>query len=93
MPIWELATIRGGGVVEFCVENHMAGGMKHVYFARGGTEVVVFHNSDPDPNREERLTEVITKFNPTLPNVMNHEYWKNLFCWPNAIIDHPRFGI
>ena len=93
-PIWEAAAIRGGGVVEFDVENQMAGGMKHVYFAKGGTEVVAFfHNSDPDPNREERLKNVITDFNPTLPSVMHHEYWESLFCWPTAIVDHPRFGI
>ena len=94
MPIWESATIRGGGVVEFDVENQMAGGMKHVYFVRGQTEVVAFFlKLDPDPNREERLKRVITEYNPTMPNVSNHEYWKNLFCWPTAIVDHPRFGI
>lgn len=95
MPTYEKATIRGGGSVEFEVSNPAgSGGMKQVFFAKGRQQVVAFfHNAAVDSDREERLQKVIGSYNPTRDGQAHAEYWRQVFCWPTAMVDHPVRGI
>jgi len=91
---FETARTRSGRTIEFNISNGMAGGMKQVFFTRDRKEVVAFfHKAQSDFARENRLLKVISDHNPTLPGKPNFSYWKELFCWPTDLIDHPRLGL
>lgn len=82
--------------MEFEVSNPAGiGGMKEVFFVKGRQQVVAFFkNSTPDPFREERLAKVIGSYNPTRDGGGSHpEYWREVFCWPTAMVDHPARGV
>ena len=95
MPTYEMAIIRGGGTVEFEVSNPAgSGGMKQVFFAKGRQQVVAFfHNAAVDAEREARLQKVIGSYNPTRDAQTHSEYWRQVFCWPTDLVDHPTRGI
>lgn len=95
MTTYEKATIRGGGSVDFEVSNPAgSGGMKQVFFVKGRQQVVAFfHNAAVDSDREERLQKVIGSYNPTRDGQAHAEYWRQAFCWPTALVDHPVRGI
>ncbi len=68
--------------------------MKHVYFTPDRAAVVAFFlDAKPDFQRSERLTKVVERFNPTRDGQSNATYWRELFCWPTHVVDHPSFGI
>lgn len=92
---YEQAAIRGGGSIRFDVANEAgSGGMKRVFFLDTRQQVVAFfHEPKADPTREARLDRVIGIFNPTRDGQANSKYWRELFCWPSAIVDHPIRGI
>ena len=90
----ETAVLRGGGgSVQFDTSTLMQGGMKNVYFAQDRLSVVAFFRRDDDPHRIDRLTKVINDFNPMRPGKENAGYWRDLFCWPNHLVEHPAYGI
>jgi hypothetical protein len=90
----ETATIRGGGSVQFELSTRMEGGMKHVYFTRDRSAVVAFFlNANQDYQRSDRLSKVVGNFNPTRDGQANASYWRDLFCWPTHMLDHPQFGV
>jgi hypothetical protein len=90
----ESASIRGGGSVRFDASTRMEGGMKHVYFTPDRSAVVAFFlDANQDFQRAERLTKVVERFNPTRDDQSNATYWRELFCWPTQVVDHPSFGI
>ena len=78
--------------------------MKEVYFTPDRQSVVCFYH-DPkaghDIARQQRLDKILTKNNPTVPkekggaaaNEVEAAYFRNLFCWPTAVIVKPRLGI
>lgn len=101
----ETAVLKNGQTKEFLlVADPPSGTMKEVYFTPDRKEVVCFYK-DPqagqDPVRVQRLESIIGKFNPTLPksqggaaqNEVDAAYYRNLFCWPTAIVTRPRFGL
>ena len=45
-----------------------------------------------DPSRRARLDKVIGSYNPTTDKTYG-AYWRNLFCWPTAVVVKPRLGI
>lgn len=70
------------------------GGMKTVYFTPDNSSAIAFFK-DPaaanDANRLKRLEAVLGHYNPTLGK--DGDYWKQLFCWPTAIVKKPRLGV
>lgn len=80
--------------MQFDVATRMEGGMKHVYFTPDRSAVVAFFlDSNQDYQRSERLSKVVNQFNPTRDGQANAGYWRDLFCWPTHLLDHPNFGI
>jgi hypothetical protein len=95
MPSYERAQLRAGGTIEFETSNPAGfGGMKQVFFEKGRHRVVAFfHDANVDVRREERLEKVIGEFNPTFPGKPNADYWRELFCWPTDLAEHPDRGL
>ncbi|MDB4416025.1 serine/threonine-protein kinase [Akkermansiaceae bacterium] len=102
MPIAELSD---GRTIEFVhSDSPPEGGMKKVYFSTDRKHALCFfkdENAGNDANRISRLESIIGRFNPTItradggaaPSQQSADYFKNLFCWPTAIIVKPQFGI
>lgn len=90
----EKATLADGRHVEFVIDpdKTMEGGMKEVFFTPDKTSVVCFFKDQGDAARKMRLDKVLQQYNPTL-DPQTGDYWKQLFCWPSAIVTAPRLGI
>lgn len=100
------AVLKDGRNVEFVVKpDPPEGGMKRTYFSPDRSYVVQFfkdQSAGRDPNRVLRLENILTKYNPTLPEAQggargvttaSAEYFKKLFCWPTGIVVKPEIGI
>src|SRR5262245_3108298 len=98
------ATTKDGKNIEYRPEMIGDGAMKEVYFTNDKSQVVCFYK-DPkagqDPARVRRLEKILGSNNPTVPKSaggaarsdQDAAYFRDLFCWPTAIITKPRFGI
>jgi len=100
----EKATLKNGATIEFVPEMIGDGAMKEVYFTPDRKSVVCFYKdttTGSDPLRAQRLENILGKYNPTIlrsqggaaANEQDAEYFRDLFCWPSAIVTHPRFGL
>lgn len=65
----------------------MQGGMKDVYFSPDKSYVVAFFRDKQDFNSKERLNNIVNVFRDRIFNQPGGEYWKDLFCWPNNIVE------
>lgn len=65
----------------------MQGGMKDVYFSPDKSYVVAFFRDKQDFNSKERLNNIVNIFRDRIFNQPGGDYWKNLFCWPNNIVE------
>jgi len=89
-----IATLADGSILEYIPEMIGEGAMKQVYFTADKTAVICFYkdpNAGSDKNRLSRLGAILSKYNPTLGT--NGDYFKNLFCWPTAIVTQPSLGV
>jgi serine/threonine protein kinase len=81
------------GAVEFDTSVMMEGGMKRVYFTRDRSGVVAFFK---DPHwaqiNRERLSRVVTEFNPAAAGKAHADYWREQFCWPSHLLHHSSYG-
>jgi serine/threonine protein kinase len=100
----ETATLKDGSTLSFQPEKIGEGTMKEVYFTHDRKSVVCMYK-DVSPGevmlRSQRLEKILTKNNPTVAKTnggaavsdVEAAYYRNLFCWPTAIVLKPRFGI
>jgi serine/threonine protein kinase len=100
----ETATLRDGRTVQFNPDMIGDGAMKEVYFTADRSSVLCFYK-DPkastDPVRVKRLDKILGPNNPTLPRSQGGAagsdaeaaFYRDLYCWPTAIVTKPRFGI
>ncbi|HQZ28893.1 MAG TPA: kinase, partial [Verrucomicrobiales bacterium] len=65
----------------------MQGGMKDVYFSPDRSYVVAFFRDKQDFNSKERLDNIVNKYRKGIFENVGGEYWKNLFCWPYALVE------
>ncbi len=89
------ATLSDGRTIAYLPDLIGEGGMKRVYFTTDRRSVVCFFKDQglrADPNRLARLTAILGKFNPTT-DPQTGSYFRDLFCWPTAIVTAPHFGI
>ncbi|MFM8571421.1 MAG: protein kinase domain-containing protein, partial [Pirellula sp.] len=100
----EKATLKNGATIDFVPEMIGDGAMKEVYFTPDRKSVVCFYKdatAGSDPLRAQRLENILGKYNPTIlrpqggaaANELEAKYFRDLFCWPSAIVTHPRFGL
>ena len=98
------ATLKDGRTIDYLPDAIGSGAMKEVFFTPDRQSVVCFYH-DPkaahDIARQQRLDKILTKNNPTVPkekggaaaSEVEAAYFRNLFCWPTAIVTKPRLGI
>lgn len=83
-----------GQPVEFLDEVIGSGAMKDVYFAPDRSYVVAFYKAPQDYQARERLQMITGKYRDSIFNQAGGDYWRNLFCWPTAMLEHGgRLGI
>lgn len=100
------ATLTDGRKIQYVItDNPPRGGMKYTYFTPDRSRVVQFflHPSDArDPDVRKRLEAIIGAYNPTLSeeeggargnSASMAAYFSRKFCWPEAIVRTPEFGI
>ncbi|MDR2164685.1 MAG: kinase [Zoogloeaceae bacterium] len=77
-----------GQDVAFVDEIIGSGAMKDVYFSPDKSYVVGFYKSKQDFQAKERLQMITGKYRESIFNQIGGEYWKNLFCWPTAMLEY-----
>jgi serine/threonine protein kinase len=65
-----------------------SGAMKDVYFAPDKSYVVCLYKSKQDYQAKERLQMITGKYREGIFTQAGGDYWKNLFCWPTAMLEH-----
>ena len=66
----------------------MQGGMKDVYFSPDRSYVVAFFRDKQDFTSKERLDNIVNRYRTGIFESDGGDYWKNLFCWPYAMVEH-----
>ncbi len=71
-----------------------SGAMKDVYFSPCKTYVVAFYKTAQDSQARDRLDNLVGRYRDGIFNQIGGDYWKNLFCWPTALVEHgQRLGV
>lgn len=74
-----------------------SGAMKDVYFSPDRAYVVCFFNKDKNKfyqskadyeQQKDRLKEIVGNKWHSIFNGEGGEYWKKVFCWPNALVEY-----
>ncbi len=76
-----------GSTVEFMDEVIGSGAMKDVYFSPDKSYVVGFFRDKQDANSKDRLQNIVGVYREKIFNQVGGEYWKNLFCWPEKLVE------
>jgi hypothetical protein len=83
-----------GQTVEWDDKIIGSGAMKEVHFSPDRSYVVGFYKSKQDYQAKERIQMITGKYKDSIFNQAGGDYWKNLFCWPTAMLEHNgRLGI
>ncbi|MDR3178124.1 MAG: hypothetical protein LBT96_03980 [Campylobacteraceae bacterium] len=77
-----------GQVVEWEDKVIGSGAMKEVYFSPNRSYVVGFYKQKQDFQAKDRLKMITGKYKDSIFNQVGGDYWKNLFCWPTAILEY-----
>ncbi len=83
-----------GEVVEYVDEVIGSGAMKEVYISPCKRYVVAFFRDALDGTARDRLDMITGTYREQIFNREGGDYWQNLFCWPERIVEHGgRVGI
>ena len=86
-----------GRRVEFIDEVIGSGAMKDVYFSPDKSYVVCFFSKEKNKfydspaefeRQKDRLKEIVGNKWQGIFQGVGGDYWKNLFCWPDALLEH-----
>ena len=87
-------TTQAGQQVEYRDEIIGQGGMKDVYMSPDRSYVVAFFRDRLDQAGQERLKAIVGPYREGIFERDGGEYWKDLFCWPTAIVEKDgRMGV
>lgn len=94
MPNVVRCTTTDGREVAFVDEVIGSGAMKDVYFAPDKSYVVAFYRDAQDAQARDRLQMITGKYREGIFDNEGGAYWKRLFCWPTALVEHRgRLGV
>ena len=65
-----------------------SGAMKDVYFSPDKSYVVAFYKTPQDAQARDRITMITGRYKDNIFGQIGGDYWKNLFCWPTAMVEH-----
>lgn len=91
-----LVRVRTVDGAEVCFEDRVigSGGMKDVFLSQDRTQVVAFFRQRQDAAARDRLAMICGTYREKIFSQPGGEYWKNLFCWPTAVIEsNGRLGL
>ena len=86
-----------GKTVQYVDEIIGSGAMKDVYFSPDKSYVVCFFNKEKNnfykntadfERQKDRLKAIVGNKWQSIFEGMGGDYWKNIFCWPNAMLEH-----
>lgn len=77
-----------GRDIEFVDEVIGSGAMKDIFFSPDKSYVVGFYKTKQDAQAKDRLQMITGKYRDSIFNQVGGEYWRNLFCWPSAMLEH-----
>lgn len=81
-------TAKDGSQIEFVVKpDPPNGAMKYVYFSPQKDYVVAFFKTPQDARSISRLESITGTYRNNIFNQVGGEYWKDLFCWPEKIVE------
>lgn len=80
-------TANDGAIVEFVPEMIGSGAMKDVYFSPDKNYVAAFFRKPLDASGRDRLENIAGIYRDTIFGQAGGEYWKNLFCWPERLVE------
>lgn len=87
-------TTLDGKQVEFVDVIKGAGGMKDCYFSPDHSYAVLFFRDKQDAQAKERLVEITTRYKTNIFDRDGGQYWKNLYCWPESVVEwNGRLGL
>ncbi|MDX8393125.1 MAG: hypothetical protein R8K21_00880 [Mariprofundales bacterium] len=78
-----------GTDIEYIDEIIGSGTMKDVYLSTCKKYVVAFYRTALDKASRERIKMITGRYRDGIYST-NGDYWKNLFCWPEKIVEHNR---
>lgn len=90
-----LARLQDGREIFFENEVLGEGSEGFVYFEEGHNYVLKFYKdimAGEDPDFFDRLNNIVYSYNPLLDQD-SRDFWKEYFCWPEAIVVKPRNGV
>ena len=91
------AIAKDGSNVQFVWTNDPPSGtMKYVFFSPNKDYVVAFYHDkkQPDYRQKDRIERIVTKYRDDIMNQEGGDYWKQLFCWPEKVVEwNGKFGI
>ncbi|MEG6521994.1 serine/threonine-protein kinase [Desulfotomaculum sp. 1211_IL3151] len=90
-----MAKLADGTRVAYLPEIIGEGSEGVVHFTADRKSVIKFYKDDDDlrdPERMERIINIVEKYNPTL-DTRSGEYWKKLYCWPDGLVVSPKLGV
>jgi len=65
-----------------------------VHFSPDRSYVVAFYKNQQDYQTRDRLQMIVGKYRESIFNQIGGDYWRNLFCWPTAVLEHEgRLGL
>ncbi|MBC7751122.1 MAG: kinase [Candidatus Saccharibacteria bacterium] len=86
-----------GKTIEYVDEIIGSGAMKDVYFSPDKSYVVCFFSKEKNKfydapadleRQKDRLKEIVGNKWQGIFNGLGGDYWQNVFCWPNALLEH-----
>lgn len=86
-----------GRAIEFVDEVIASGAMKDVYFSPDRSYVVCFFSKEKNKfyeskaaleQQKDRLKEIVGNKWDGIFNGVGGDYWKNIFCWPDGLIEY-----
>ncbi len=77
-----------GKPISFVDEVIGQGSMKDVYMSPCKTYVVAFYKTPLDAMGRDRVQNIIGRYHDGIFNNIGGDYWKKLFCWPTALVEH-----
>lgn len=82
------AKTRDGQTIKFVFKNDAPSGtMKQVFFAPDKKYVVALFHKTPDATSVQRLEALVGKYREDIFGLDGGNYWKDLFCWPDKIVE------
>ena len=86
-----------GRPIEYVDEIIGSGAMKDVYFSPDRSYVVCFFSKEKNKfydskaaleQQKDRLKEIVGNKWQGIFNGVGGDYWKNIFCWPDGLVEH-----